>query len=423
MPADAQLGEASADGSKVFFTSDEALTEDADANSYGMLYEYDVDRDDLRLIDPGPVVAVGAVSADGSHAYYVSGTSLKVYADGQARVVSQLTGVDPASGISEIEYWRSGNVDRRVSPDGRFFTFLSPGRLTAYDNVGFREVYRYAADTDKLICVSCRPDGSEPAAGAMFLTSFHQFASFLDVSRNMTADGRTIVFDSKDKLLPQDVNAQSDVYQWRDGKLSLISDGRANAGSFFADMSADASSIFFATTSALVGSDTDGGSQDMYVARVDGGRLEPPVPSPECAGDACQGPASAQPSVVQSDSRQTRPGDQAAVVRARAELRRPSAAMIRALGRTGRGTIMVTANQAGAARVTLRAVRGGRSIVVGRGTKRLARAGVVQVPLKLSDSARSALRRGRKLRVTAALAFNGQQSAHALVFNLVSKGR
>ncbi len=78
VPADAQLGVTSADDSKVFFTSDEALTNDADPDGYGMLYEYDVDSDGLQLIDPGPVRRVAAVSGDGSHVYYVSGKSLRV---------------------------------------------------------------------------------------------------------------------------------------------------------------------------------------------------------------------------------------------------------------------------------------------------------------------------------------------------------
>jgi hypothetical protein len=64
----------------------------------------------------------------------------------------------------------------QVTPDGRFAAFVTTSRLTAYDNEGFAEMYRYDADTEKVQCVSCRLDGSAPendvlgSQGGRFIT-------------------------------------------------------------------------------------------------------------------------------------------------------------------------------------------------------------------------------------------------------------
>src|SRR5262245_17534568 len=58
----------------------------------------------------------------------------------------------------------------RSTPDGEVFVFQSHARLTAYDNEGLGEIYRYdpAAETGaRLLCVSCDPSGAPPTAGAL----------------------------------------------------------------------------------------------------------------------------------------------------------------------------------------------------------------------------------------------------------------
>jgi hypothetical protein len=59
-------------------------------------------------------------------------------------------------------------ISSRVSPDGRYFTFMSNRSLTGYDNVDAvsgkpdEEVYLYDAATSRLVCVSCNPTGARP---------------------------------------------------------------------------------------------------------------------------------------------------------------------------------------------------------------------------------------------------------------------
>jgi DNA-binding beta-propeller fold protein YncE len=56
----------------------------------------------------------------------------------------------------------------RVSPNGRYLAFMSNQSLTGYDNTdansGARdeEVYLYDNSTEKLVCASCNPDGAQP---------------------------------------------------------------------------------------------------------------------------------------------------------------------------------------------------------------------------------------------------------------------
>src|SRR5262249_43817405 len=56
----------------------------------------------------------------------------------------------------------------RVSPNGRYFAFMSAARLTGYDNTdqnsgrADEEVYLYDSENASLRCVSCNPSGARP---------------------------------------------------------------------------------------------------------------------------------------------------------------------------------------------------------------------------------------------------------------------
>lgn len=99
--------------------------------------------------------------------------------------------------------------------------------------------------------------------------------------RVVSDDGR-VVFQTEAALVPGDVNGAMDVYEYRGGDRRLISSGRAKGGSGVFDASADGSGIFFITPESLVGADRDG-RPSLYVARVNGGFLEPPPPADPCS--------------------------------------------------------------------------------------------------------------------------------------------
>jgi hypothetical protein len=169
---------ASADGSRAFFIEDENLFEsECTAHCQGSGAE---ERDEHReSIDvsageggapiPGEdpeVQGVTAISADGSHVYFVAngtlapgahrghcpaaGSSCNLYVyerdtrypDGHIAFVARLPQAD-----AEHD-WRSGSRTANVTPDGSYLVFESQGDLTPDDtrSDGYSQVFRYDAD-------------------------------------------------------------------------------------------------------------------------------------------------------------------------------------------------------------------------------------------------------------------------------------
>ncbi|HEX3608745.1 MAG TPA: hypothetical protein VHU14_03620 [Solirubrobacterales bacterium] len=280
---------ATPDGLRAFFT-----------NENRELFEYDLDSGqttDLAPLANGNVVGFGD---DGHYVYLLfDGADLEVWHDGTVTPIAAGIG-----GIQTLDTWD-------VSPSGRYMVFQSTQPLTAYDNAGHQEVYRYDAQAGVLDCVSCDPDGA-PASGDAALHSFHVFFTVITAQiyhqRNVLDNGR-VFFESTDALVPSDTNGDGgcpivnptfhdrscqDVYQWEDGQPRLISGGQSNSPSSFVDASPSGDDVFFLTRQQLVGSDIDN-NVDVYDAKVGGGFPPPPPPPPPCSGDACLGNATAPP--------------------------------------------------------------------------------------------------------------------------------
>jgi hypothetical protein len=180
----------------------------------------------------------------------------------------------------------------RATPDGRFLLFSSQARLTGYDNAGHRQLYLYDAEDGQLRCVSCNPRAAASSSDAELKpTKSVEGASPLQLSRNLSEDGRRVFFNTVEALVPGDVNGKRDVYLWQEGALRLISSGQGAAASTFVEASPSGDDAFFTTSQQLVGSDVDQ-LFDLYDARVGGGFAQQQVP-PDCLGDACQGAPSA----------------------------------------------------------------------------------------------------------------------------------
>lgn len=294
----------SVDGAVVYFTSAEALTEDAtpvagasDAFGSGrFLYAYDVPAEELRLVTPNKpdgsspgVNGVVAIDRTGDSVYFVvEGERLEHY-DGTA-----ISTVAVGAGITErlIGTWNPGNGGResnreaRISPDGSRLLFATAAPITAFDNHGLAEVYLYEGDGGGLTCVSCGAGAHVPVGGARLRSDMGGTSL---MPRNLLGDGR-VVFETGDALVGTDSNKATDVYLWeRGGGVRLLSDGRTAAGSYFVDAGADGRDVFFSTTGSLVGWDTDNGGIDLYDARQGGGFPEPAATPAPCQGDGCQG--------------------------------------------------------------------------------------------------------------------------------------
>jgi hypothetical protein len=193
-----------------------------------------------------------------------------------------------------------GQDPSRSTPDGRVLVFQSHGDLTGQASAGHSQVFRY--DTGgSLVCVSCNPTRVAPKSEAMLeysrdlngahISGFGNKPSPLDsltLLRNVTDDGSMVFFVSGEQLVPRDVNQAEDVYEWHDGRLSLISSGQGEHDSFLYSVTPDGHDVYFTTEDALVPADQVEHSFSLYDARVGGGFAEEATPGP-CAGDACQG--------------------------------------------------------------------------------------------------------------------------------------
>lgn len=269
---------ASADGSKVFFTDEQQLTEHSGAEGRD-LYECEVLETagalSCRLTDLTPSkggesaevirgigrIAVLGASEDGSYVYFVAhgvlaaneneATKEKATPGADNLYVLHNDGTEWATSFiatlssEEVERNIQRTLTPRVSPSGRYFAFMSENGLTGYDNDDANsgrpdeEVFLYDADaTPHLICASCDPTGARPVG--QFESGEEMALDLVDSPGTWTEswlaanvptqedfsveDGRyqprylsdngRLYFNSIDALVPQADNGQWDVYQY-----------------------------------------------------------------------------------------------------------------------------------------------------------------------------------------------------------------
>jgi hypothetical protein len=102
-----------------------------------------------------------------------------------------------------------------------------------------------------------------------------------------------VFFETADALVPQDTNGLSDVYEWENGRVYLISSGQGTAGSILSGASSNGEDVFFLTTDRLAPQDIESAAQ-IYDARVGGGFAYRPF-VPGCDSGQCQGPQTPAP--------------------------------------------------------------------------------------------------------------------------------
>lgn len=325
---------AATDGSRVFFTSAAALTDDAPTTDVDKVYVYDASRpdtdaDNLTYVsvddEPGDalraVIGVLDVSADGSTAYFIqrgqlvsgqpildAGMGIYAWRDGEGvRFVGRMVDVADPDLTLPVKQGFDDQWATSVTPDGRHLLLGlrqppwpggfdhgdCPGSGTPIDGkIGCQELYLYDIETgDHPVCVSCDPGGSAPSGPAVFFSREGSGASAPNSHRPrpMTSDGSHVYFTTAERLLPTDVNEVADAYQYdvAAGRLNLISSGQGSEASYFIQASADGHDVFIASREQLSAWDTDR-EMDIYDARVDGG-VAPPTRPVTCSGDSCQG--------------------------------------------------------------------------------------------------------------------------------------
>jgi DNA-binding beta-propeller fold protein YncE len=315
--------------------------------------------------------ALLGVSEDGSYVYFVAGGVLagssgavsgqdNVYVMHDEGGVWSTRYITTLSSEDERDWYVKGpfggveleSVRSRVSPDGRYLSFMSDRSLTGYDNLDAssgkpdEEVYLYHApanletEAGGLFCASCNPTGARPD-GALDtglnvpLDTFSAGGNWTDrwlagivpgwnsalfgktgyQPRYLSNSGR-LFFESPDGLVPRATNGRWDVYEFEPagvgactavtagysrrsgGCVGLISGGTSSADSTFLDASENGEDVFFTTSSRLVGKDYDT-APDVYDAHVCSSAspcLQEPVLAAPCSeGEACKGAPPAQP--------------------------------------------------------------------------------------------------------------------------------
>jgi hypothetical protein len=296
--ADAEFQGASLDGSKVFFTSPQELTNSASEGS-NALYEYDFDNTSghrLVLVSTGAsnpqVKNVARVSEDGSHVYFVAegvltgGTpnSLGETAQDGAKnlYVFERDEEFPNGQISFIASANPQSGETATTPDGRFFVFTSS-----------KGIFRYDTQAKELIQIA-----SSPCAGSLIT---EEILGATQGRSAISSDGSYIAFCSSTALTPQAKEGVRNIYEYHDGGVYLISDGHDATLSHGASsvalegMTSMGDDIFFRTADPLVPQDVDT-QQDLYDARIDGGFAAPV--SSLCESEECQGRPAGAPGFV-----------------------------------------------------------------------------------------------------------------------------
>jgi hypothetical protein len=246
---------ASADGSKVFFTTTQQLV-NGDTDSSPDLYEYDfnnppghrivqVSAGGLGDVSPGAGAEVGGVasiSEDGSHVYFMAMGVLTTLPNGLGQTASQgshnLYAYDTNTGEtkfiatllgSDKQLWGeqeliSGSTSvadvqqAQTTPDGRYLVFDSFAKLITAgpeaDTSGAQQVYRYDFQTGQLIRVSIGHEGfanngNTPGVGAVIgAADVHgegASPTANDGSRSISENGGIIAFVTTEQLQSTDV--------------------------------------------------------------------------------------------------------------------------------------------------------------------------------------------------------------------------
>jgi hypothetical protein len=330
----------SQDGDRVIYLSPESTVGVGEKIPAGAISAFDVSSGgSTQITAPGTEAVVVNVSTDGSHVYFVSKRQLdgsKGVAGGENLYVwSDATGVSYIATVSAVDVvgearaglrsigglgqWMTdalftepaqkrdigpANDPSRTTPDGTVLVFEAHADLLPpYESRGNREVYRYDATDGELTCLSCNPTGL-PAGTESRLESPYALevnslppVSALAATANVTADGRRVLFQSGEALVPADTDEKLDVYEWEEagtgscssagGCIYLLSSGHGANPSYLYAVGPEGRDVFILTTDRLVGTDPDS-TPSIYDVRIGGGfpEGEPPV---QCNEDTCQG--------------------------------------------------------------------------------------------------------------------------------------
>jgi hypothetical protein len=131
------------------------------------------------------------------------------------------------------------------SADGTSYFFASPDQLTDNDNDFGYDIYRHKDGLNTLYTGGTRRNPAYWLANS--------------------ADGERLIFRTSESLVPDDRDGgQYDVYESAGGTITLLSGGDGPYAATYTGSSADGAHVFFVTRESLSPADTDGGQKDVY---------------------------------------------------------------------------------------------------------------------------------------------------------------
>ncbi len=228
-----------------------------------------------------------------------------------------------------LEVAPCSDINWYTTPDGRYLLFGASVPIEGYNeaygcpvqiakqyssNADGRcySLYRYDAQAAEhaeqpIVCVSCNPDGEQPAGNAQFTRSAPSGPAAAPV-RAMSDNGEYAFFDAPDALVPAATNGSLNVYEWHDGQIALISSGSDPAPSFFlgyspnpaahTEQAREGGNVFIGTHARLSPRQTNtvGNIYDARVCEPESPCIQPPAgETAQCEGGSCQHPPAVPP--------------------------------------------------------------------------------------------------------------------------------
>jgi len=304
----------------------------------GTIHRFNSANGTDAVVNPFGEGAIVNISDDGSHVYFISTSelggegeagkpNLYVWSGASSEYIATVaqsdleqTSGDVFIGTPALDNWTGwvvnrpktgspqgpGNESSRTTPDGHILTFESRAELTSYDSDGHTAIYRFDGHDNSLICVSCSPTVEPATEDARFQELARVHAP--TVVDNMTADGKSVFFETRQALVGTDTTGVNDIYEWQEeegggSSINLISSGQSieypkpdgvdlpspPTPNFILSVTPDGEDVVFLAQDALLPGAGGGGTQAIYDARVNGGFASPPAP-PVCFEEGCKPP-------------------------------------------------------------------------------------------------------------------------------------
>ena len=238
-----------------------------------------------------------------------------VYIEVEAREDHNLVGtLGPRGTLAEDTSVWSVDDGRpaQATADGHFLLFSSSADLTPGDHSKVPQLFEYDAVKQTLSRIPIGQGGTYSDDGNV--STFNDAAHIPEQSfvgedlptagtfgAALSGDGSRVFFTSAARLTPQAVSGDTNVYEYSEGNVYLISDGRdaslalgePTVRLFGSDPSGK--DAFFTTADSLV--PQDGETQEaLYDAREAGGFPRAAL-SPGCSGETCRGATGTTPSL------------------------------------------------------------------------------------------------------------------------------